>query len=407
MSTNTEAVLEPAEPAVPEEKQAGEVKILSDEEVSAQIKPLSKNGFVRGFQKAWRGYITAWHSFADKHPKASKAIYMLGFFFAFSMGVTVWQFIVMTFMPAWFGGLNDVAFVWPKVELPGITAPDGTQQFYAIFNEPARQAGKAFGGLGNFIAFEIAVFTAQCINFPLQRNITFRSHGNPWLQAMWYFIGWVLISVFVNALWGIMNPFLIAWNWPEVVNGLIKTFVTGGISMIIFFPIFLIIFPDYNKVAKNLKKKVEKMKEKMEKMKAAGVSEEDEKLVKLTAKLEEAELKAKVSNTEKTARKTATQASTGAMTYFKAKSDIEKMTAQIAGMEADFANTKTGENAVNPKQKKIDKLNARLNALTESVPKRLTKVSEAVAKKSEANSLFLAAKAEKEEYDAAKAAAAA
>ena len=74
-------------------------------------------------------------------------------------------------------------------------------------------------GWGYFIAFEIAVFTAQCINFPLQRNITYRSHGNPWFQAMWYFIGWVLVSIATNAIWGICNAFLLHWGSPDELNG--------------------------------------------------------------------------------------------------------------------------------------------------------------------------------------------
>ena len=31
------------------------------------------------------------------------------------------------------------------------------------------------GGLGYFISYEVGSFLAQCINFPLQRNITFKS----------------------------------------------------------------------------------------------------------------------------------------------------------------------------------------------------------------------------------------
>lgn len=163
----------------------------------------------------------------------------------------------------------------------------GTALNYAIFNEPVKFLATISGeqqvllastaetvqqyvdagytlqmsGVGNFIAFEIAVFTAQCINFPLQRNITFRSKGNPVVQAIWYFIGWLAISVALNALWGIMNPLMLWWNWPDPVIQLLKTVITGGISMIIFFFIFLIIFPDANKVAKKARAKADAAKE--------------------------------------------------------------------------------------------------------------------------------------------------
>ena len=59
------------------------------------------------------------------------------------------------------------------------------------------------GGLGYFLSYEIGSFLAQCINFPLQRNITFKSHGNILYQAIWYLIAWVLISLFCNGINGL------------------------------------------------------------------------------------------------------------------------------------------------------------------------------------------------------------
>ena len=53
----------------------------------------------------------------------------------------------------------------------------------------------------------------------LQRNITFKSHGNVGYQAMWYFIAWIVIFLSV-------------------------TIITGGVSMVIFFFVFKIIFPE-------------------------------------------------------------------------------------------------------------------------------------------------------------------
>ena len=281
-------------------------------DIQDQIRPLSKNGFARFFQRVWRGWLNGWYSFADKHPKLSKLIYMVVFFFIFSMAVTIWQFVIMTFMPYLFGDLNQVSFVWPAVEIPGWFGPDGAQLYYAIFNEPAAAVG-GLGGVGNFVAFEIAVFTAQCINFPLQRNITFKSHGNiPW-QIMWYFIGWVGISIFVNAVWGIVGPILSLWGlgnvipWHITITGLVKTFITGGVSMIIFFFIFLIIFPDYNAVAKRAGKKVEKMKKGNPSL---------ESLNKAEAKYSEAQEKATYSNAEKAEGKARSLASAKAMSYF-------------------------------------------------------------------------------------------
>lgn len=199
-----------------------------------------------------QAYMRWWRKLSIAHPSFSRLLYQLFYFLVFSEGVTVFQYLVMLFLPYLFANLCHQSFVWPAVPL-GISDSAGNALNWAIFNEPMRDANNNItldpskavvgGGLGNFIAFEIAIFLAQCINFPLQRNITFKSHGNIAWQAMWYFIGWVAISLFVNAVWGICNPFILYWGWPKGISDLLKTFITGGISMTIFFFIFRILFP--------------------------------------------------------------------------------------------------------------------------------------------------------------------
>lgn len=224
------------------------------------------------------------------------------------MGVTIWQYIVMTFLPYAFASLNNGAAGWP-----GITIGSTGQQ-YIIFGDTQ--------GWGYFIAFEIAVFTAQCINFPLQCNITYRSHGNPYWQAMWYFIGWVLVSVATNAIWGICNVYLVYWGVPDAITGLGKTVLTGGVSMVVFFFIFFIIFPDNNAVAKKAKKRYENL---------IAQNAAPEKIEKAKQKMESATRKADLSNAEKEFAKARSQASGKAMQYFaimekseKAESEEEK-----------------------------------------------------------------------------------
>ncbi len=301
----------------------------TEEQLEQQLKPLSKNGFLAFFQKIWRWWLGVWYNFSEKHPKLSHLIYMVFFFIVFSEGVTIIQFLIMTFLPYAFEGLWSTPFVWPAVALPWKDGA-GNALNYAIFNEPVKfldgmgrtvlastqaeveaavNAGYALqvAGLGNFIAFEIATFLAQCINFPLQRNITYRSHGNPWYQAMWYFIGWVLISFFTNAVWGIMNPLMMSWNWNEVIIGLIKTVLTGGVSMLIFFFVFMVIFPDNNKVAA-------KKKAKYEKLMAANASAE--KIAAAKAAYGKAQYAADLSNAEKEAHTAASQVNSKVMKYF-------------------------------------------------------------------------------------------
>ena len=270
----------------------GEVKEYTEDDIKNQIKPLSKNGFVRFFQRILRWWLGVWYGFCDKRPKFSALVYKVFFFIVFSMGVTIWQFIIMAIVPEFLPKTDAVG--WPMIAIPAA----GGRSFIIFGDEQ---------GWATFICFEIAVFTAQCINFPLQRNITYRSHGNPYIQAMWYFIGWVLVSIATNALWGVCNAFLLHWGVPDIVNGLLKTVLTGGVSMVIFFFIFLIIFPDNNKLAKKSRAKYEKLKE-------SGAPEEVVK--KAEAKCNLWEEKAAKSNAEKEYAMAKSQASAKAIRYF-------------------------------------------------------------------------------------------
>ena len=274
-----------------------EGRTYTEEDLRAQIKPLPENKIARFSVQLYRRWLEAWYNFFDRHGKAAGILQKVFFFLVFSLGVTVWQYVVMTFLPYAFDRLNDGAWGWPDI---GVPLAGG--QPYIIFGDAQ--------GLGYFIAFEIAVFTAQCINFPLQRNVTYRSHGNPVVQAIWYFIGWVLISVFTGALWGICNCFLINWGVPDAVSGIVKTMLTGLLSMVIFFFIFLIIFPDNVKLAK-------KARGRYDRARSRGVAWD--RLVKIEEKAVSAERRARISEAEKALFKATSQASSAAMRYFAMK----------------------------------------------------------------------------------------
>jgi hypothetical protein len=106
-----------------------------------------------------------------------------------------------------------------------------------------------------------------------------------------------------------MNPYMLAWGWNFVLIGLIKTVVTGGLSMAIFFPIFLIIFPDYNAVQKRAAKKLERLR-------ASNASAD--KLGAAQLAYNSAAAKAELSNAEKAKLKAATLAAAKALAYFAA-----------------------------------------------------------------------------------------
>lgn len=185
-----------------------------------------------------------WAAFSASHPKTAKWMHQLLFFYVFSLSVTILQYLMFTFLPYVFGiRLAGTEFMWPQipVNIAGYSYKWNILGYDIIRDE----AGKAVigGGLGYFLSYETGTLLAQCINFPLQRNITFKSHGKISWQIMWYFIAWVLISLFCNAINGLWMPIAQQHFAPGVYN-LLVTFITGGVSMVIYFFVYKIIFPE-------------------------------------------------------------------------------------------------------------------------------------------------------------------
>lgn len=185
-----------------------------------------------------------WGRFQEKHPVLAKWAYQIFCFFVFSMGVTIIQYVIFTFMPSVLGmELAGTEFMWPRKEMHIL----GVDFIWSLlgYNVLYDATGTVMigGGLGYFISYETGSFLAQCINFPLQRNITFKSHGNPVYQAMWYFIAWIVISLICNGFNNLWMPIAAEYVVPAVYNILV-TFITGGVSMVIFFFVFKIIFPE-------------------------------------------------------------------------------------------------------------------------------------------------------------------
>ena len=185
-----------------------------------------------------------WKCFEEKHSAIAKWLYQIFYFVIFSMGVTVFQYLVFTFLPGILGiGLAGTEFMWPKVSMNLF----GVKFTWSLlgYNVLRDATGNILigGGLGYFISYELGSFLAQCINFPLQRNITFKSHGNPVYQAIWYFVAWVVISLICNGFNNLWMPVASAYVAPAVYNMLV-TIITGGVSMVIFFFVFKIIFPE-------------------------------------------------------------------------------------------------------------------------------------------------------------------
>ena len=59
-----------------------------------------------------------WSEFEKKHPKLAKWVYQIAFFFVFSMGVTIIQYLFFTFMPELLGDrLAGTEFMWPQIPM--------------------------------------------------------------------------------------------------------------------------------------------------------------------------------------------------------------------------------------------------------------------------------------------------
>lgn len=189
-------------------------------------------------------WMERWEIFEQKHPQMAKWLRQIAYFWVFSMGVTVFQYLMFTILPYVFGEkLAGVEFMWPQIPMHFA----GFDYKWNILGyEIARNVeGEVIigGGLGYFLSYEVGTFLAQCINFPLQRNITFRSHGKISWQILWYLIAWLLISLVCNGINGLWMPIAQNYVAPALYN-LLVTFITGGVSMVIYFFVYKIIFPE-------------------------------------------------------------------------------------------------------------------------------------------------------------------
>lgn len=181
---------------------------------------------------------------AQNHPRAAKWLREGGLFFLFSNLVTVIQYIIYAFLPNLLGlELAGMAWSWPAVPLRlfGIDFTWNAIGYDVLYDA----AGNVIigGGVGYLIAMLVGSFLAQVINFPLQRNITFRSKGNVWYQLMWYFLAWMAITLVVNSIncvWLAVASQLV----PGWLYNIGTTVLMGGISMVVFFFVFKIIFPE-------------------------------------------------------------------------------------------------------------------------------------------------------------------
>ena len=169
-----------------------------------------------------------------KNPKLAKWLREGGMFFLVSNLITLFKYILLSFLPYVFAFMGDQAFGFPGIEITlfGVTFP------WYIIGYGANEGGAAY-----FTAYMIAMVLGEVINFFIQRKWVFRSNGNIYYQGLWYLLAFCVITCVVNSvncIWAaVAGQFVSPWlyNIGTIVFG-------GGISMVVFFFVNKIIFPE-------------------------------------------------------------------------------------------------------------------------------------------------------------------
>ena len=174
-----------------------------------------------------------WNSFVEKHPKAAQWIREGGLFVIVSNLITVLKYLILQFLPGMLQSLPDTDFGWPGVNMTLLSE---------TFKWNILGYDQAHGGLRYFVAYMVAMTLGECINFPIQRNVVFRSKGNIGKQIGWYLLAFIVITCIVNSI----NCIWVAVAGKYVSSAIYNigtTVLNGGVSMVIFFFVNKIIFP--------------------------------------------------------------------------------------------------------------------------------------------------------------------
>ena len=182
------------------------------------------------------------NNFAQKHPKAAEWVRKGGLFLIFSWAVTALKAVMLMFLPSLYHGIvGDVEWLFPgvpvelfgvgfKLSIIGNALEVGTDGAYLVNS-----------GLAFTLANLTAIFFGECINFPLQRNVTFKSHGPLGPQIGLHLLATVAVFLVMNLFTCVWNPVTVALNSNEAlrntVSSIVTTVVTGGVDMVIIFAV--------------------------------------------------------------------------------------------------------------------------------------------------------------------------
>ncbi|MCI5485569.1 MAG: hypothetical protein MR426_10995 [Clostridiales bacterium] len=173
-----------------------------------------------------------WNHFAETHPSLSQWVREGGLFVIVSNAITVFKYLLLTFLPAAFAYLGSRDFGFPGIDLTLF----GIEFKWYIIGYGAEQ-----GGIAYFTAYMIAMFIGEVINFFIQRSWVFRSNGNILRQGVWYLLAFCVVTCIVNSInciWAAVAGHFVA---PWLYN-IGTTVLNGGVSMVVFFIVNKIVF---------------------------------------------------------------------------------------------------------------------------------------------------------------------
>lgn len=175
-----------------------------------------------------------WNDFAAKHPKAAQWVREGGLFVIVSSVITVFKYLLLTFLSGAFAFLGNASFGVPGIPLT---------LFGETFEWNILGYDQAHGGLAYFCAYMVAMMIGEVVNFPIQRNFVFRSKGRLAPQIAWYALAFVVITCIVNSInciWVAVAGLFV----PNFIYNIGTTVLNGGISMLVFFFVNKKIFPE-------------------------------------------------------------------------------------------------------------------------------------------------------------------
>lgn len=190
--------------------------------------------------------VGIWNCFVKKHPKAAEWIREGGLFVIVSNLITLFKYVLLSFLPGVFSFLGSYDFGFPGIDLTLF----GIEFKWYIIGYGAEQ-----GGIAYFTAYMIAMVIGEAINFFIQRKWVFRSKGAIVCQGAWYLLAFCLVTCMVNSvncIWvAVAGSFVSGWLYNVGT-----TLLNGGVSMVVFFFVNKIVFCESPKVQNANSKKI-------------------------------------------------------------------------------------------------------------------------------------------------------